>query len=284
VAQNAVRHGLAGQIDVVSWEDPAEYERLHTRMLAELAPAGVMEEMLAERVVSLTWRLRRAQYIQHEATEAIAAKPAQPAKTGPVLADLIAVLRARQENKPLPVKLDPQIEEAHWIGTRMVADWATRQVLERMMMYERRIESSLYRTVNELQRLRLMRKLEADAEVGEGMFQTTARRRTTRNSEGAAGGRCPPCETAQAQVSRPKTEVEEDTRKAGETPATRAECAEQSQFAGSRHQAAGIREQGSRVERSCAEQSQFARSRQDGEGVSQTFATPDSTEDMPARA
>jgi hypothetical protein len=232
-------------------------------------------------VVSLTWRLRRAQYIQHEATEAIAAKPAQPAKTGPVLADLIAVLRARQENKPLPVKLDPQIEEAHWIGTRMVADWATRQVLERMMMYERRIESSLYRTVNELQRLRLMRKLEADAEAGEGMFQATARARTTRNSEGADDGRCPPCETVQVQASSPKADVQENATSAGGTPATRTSCAEQRQSAGGvEHAYASV----SMAPAGCAEQSQFAGSEQDGEGVSQTFAVPDSTEDMPARA
>jgi hypothetical protein len=182
-------------------------------------------------------------------------------------------------------------------------------VLERMMMYERRIESSLYRTVNELQRLRLMRKLETDAEVGEGMFQTTARRRTTRNSEGADDGRCPPCETAQAQVSRPKTQVEEDARKTGGPPATRAECAEQSQSGqvsgeesqtwSESKQASGHPAADSTPDTSdsdvtpygvttnagnCAEQSQFARSRQDGEGTSQTFAVPDSMQDMPARA
>jgi hypothetical protein len=57
-----------------------------------------------------------------EGKAAVAQNAVRPAsaKTGPVLADLIAVLRARVENKPLPVKLDPQIEEAHWIGTRMV--------------------------------------------------------------------------------------------------------------------------------------------------------------------
>jgi hypothetical protein len=154
-------------------------------------------------------------------------------------------------------------------------------VLERMMMYERRIESSLYRTVNELQRLRLMRKLEAQAEVDGGMFQTTARRRTRSSSEGAAGGRCPPCETAQAQVSRPKTEVEEDARKAGETPATPTSCAEQSQSTGGvEHAYASV----SMAPAGCAEQSQFAGSEQDGEGVSQTFAGPDSTDAMPARA
>jgi len=38
-------------------------------------------------------------------------------------------------------------------------------VLERLLMYERRIEHSLYKTILELQRLLVMRKLDPECEM-----------------------------------------------------------------------------------------------------------------------
>ena len=63
VAQNAVRHGLLAQQAVIRGEDPGEFEFYRDQMLGELAPAGAMESMLAERIVGLAWRLRRAERI-----------------------------------------------------------------------------------------------------------------------------------------------------------------------------------------------------------------------------
>ncbi len=45
------------------------------------------------------------------------------------------------------------------LGRLAIKDFSNARVLERLLMYERRIEHSLYKTVLELQRLQLMRKL-----------------------------------------------------------------------------------------------------------------------------
>ena len=67
VAQNAIKHGLLARQNVILGEDPQEFD-LHRRgVLGELAPAGVMASILAERIVGLTWRLKRAERLANEA-------------------------------------------------------------------------------------------------------------------------------------------------------------------------------------------------------------------------
>ena len=82
-AQNAVRHGLLAKEVVVKGEDPGEFEFYRQQMLEELAPVGQMESMLAQRIVGLSWRLRRAERLQAAAFDkiedqhrAVAAAPA----------------------------------------------------------------------------------------------------------------------------------------------------------------------------------------------------------------
>ncbi|MCX5643408.1 MAG: transposase [Phycisphaerae bacterium] len=75
VAQNAVRHGLLAQEVVIKGEDPGEFELYRDQMLEELAPAGPMESMLAERIVGLAWRLRRAERLQAAALPVIVVNP-----------------------------------------------------------------------------------------------------------------------------------------------------------------------------------------------------------------
>ncbi len=76
VAQNAVRHGLLAEQAVIRGEDPGEFEFYRDQMLDELAPAGAVESILAERAVGLAWRLRRAERIQAEVFDAMLAKDA----------------------------------------------------------------------------------------------------------------------------------------------------------------------------------------------------------------
>jgi len=59
ISQNAVKHGLLARQAVISSENQDEFDLYRNWMLAELAPAGPMESMLAERIVSLSWRLKR---------------------------------------------------------------------------------------------------------------------------------------------------------------------------------------------------------------------------------
>jgi len=151
VAQNAVKHGLLAQKAVIVGEDLGEFGYYRGEMLGELAPAGAMESMLAERVVSLSWRLRRAERVQNEAFDALLAKDsASP------LARLTQSLRPRSDFGTG--------EGDSALGRVVVSDFGNGRVLDRLLMYERRIEHSLYRTMTELQRLRLLRELEPPTE------------------------------------------------------------------------------------------------------------------------
>jgi len=61
---NALKHGLTSVTWVLPTEDREQYERLRERMLADLNPVGTLEEELADEVVNLTWRLRRAESLE----------------------------------------------------------------------------------------------------------------------------------------------------------------------------------------------------------------------------
>jgi hypothetical protein len=152
VAQNAVRHGLLAQQAVIGGEDLGEFEFYRDQMLGELSPAGAMEAMLAERVVGLAWRLRRAERVQAEVFDALLDEDA----TSPVR-KLLQSMRAKGADGPG--------DGASALGRVVVRDFGGARVLDRLGLYERRIEHSLYRTMTELQRLRLLRELDPPLEA-----------------------------------------------------------------------------------------------------------------------
>jgi len=56
---NAVTHGLTAQASVLPGEDPGELQDMARSLMRQLRPRGVVQRMMAERVVSLAWKLRR---------------------------------------------------------------------------------------------------------------------------------------------------------------------------------------------------------------------------------
>ncbi len=160
VSQNAVTHGLLAQADVIRGEDREEFELYREELFWELEPVGTMESRLAERIVSLAWRLRRAERLQNEAFDALLAK-----ETSSPLARLTQSLRSKGADQPQDDSDGGDSDLA--LGRTVVRDFANSRVLDRLLMYERRIESSLYRTMAELQKLRRAEKSQAhDAGTG----------------------------------------------------------------------------------------------------------------------
>ena len=155
VAQNAVKHGLSGRLDVVKGEDQAEFDLHREAMLGELAPAGPVESMLAERVVGLSWRLKRVERTQNEVFDALLADRSSP------LAKLVQSLSPKGAGR---AEGGPDGEGDLDLGRVVIKDFSNSRVLDRLLMYERRIEHSLYKTMAELQRLRLLRELDSPAE------------------------------------------------------------------------------------------------------------------------
>jgi hypothetical protein len=152
VSQNAVKHGLFAE-SVVTGETEAEYEAFHGELLAELAPRGVVELLLAERVVSLWWRLIRAERMQNQVIE-------------DMMGRIIASDDARYKRECYYVRQgiypgDPRmVLDDLPLGRIAINDWSNRKVLDRMLMYERRIESSLNRAMKELKRFQTIRRIE----------------------------------------------------------------------------------------------------------------------------
>jgi hypothetical protein len=64
-ALNAYRHGLTGQIHIVSPEEHAAYQNHCQGILASLAPSGAMETDLAQSIADGRWQLKRAVAIEN---------------------------------------------------------------------------------------------------------------------------------------------------------------------------------------------------------------------------
>ncbi len=155
VSQNAVRHGLLTRQDVISSESQADFDLYRRQLLAELDPVSPMESMLAERIVSLSWRLKRVCRIQNQTIDALNA----PKTTSPL---------SKLTQSLLPKGLQPDPSESApelALGRLAIEDFSDARVLDRLLMYERRIEHSLYKTLLELQRLNLIKKLNTGSEM-----------------------------------------------------------------------------------------------------------------------
>jgi hypothetical protein len=69
-AQNALKHGLcAEEFVVLHDEDEQAFAALEAALLDELAPQGVLQRLLAGRIVRAAWRLERAERIETEMFE-----------------------------------------------------------------------------------------------------------------------------------------------------------------------------------------------------------------------
>jgi hypothetical protein len=150
VSHNAVKHGLLARQAVVRGEDPEEFEAYRQAMLAEMVPAGAIEAMLAERIVGLSWRLRRAERLQNEAFDLLYLKEATDSYSDAV--------KLRKETGPdgYYAALGP-VEQDLVAGQVIVRDFGSGRAFERLLMYERRIEQSLYRAMAELDKLQKAR-------------------------------------------------------------------------------------------------------------------------------
>jgi hypothetical protein len=64
-ARNALKHGMrAQQCIVLPGERASAFEAFEAALLAELAPEGALQAVLAQRVVAASWRLARAERIE----------------------------------------------------------------------------------------------------------------------------------------------------------------------------------------------------------------------------
>ena len=153
VSKNAIKHGLFAAEAVITGEDPAVYEAYHDQFLAEWKPVGMVESMLAERIVSLSWRLQRAERMQNQVMDDMIGRevtnnPARRHRGYYYIKKGIRLDDPRVDLDDLP------------LGRIATSDWSNCRVLDRMFMYERRIESSVIKMMKELKRFQVLRRVE----------------------------------------------------------------------------------------------------------------------------
>ncbi len=177
-SQNALKHGLFARETVIRGEDEDEFEMFRLQLLQQLTPDSPLEEVLGERVVDLSWRLKRAAKDQSEAFAALYEKyvtehpePQAPSGSGtsPGVAGASArgaegvppsnrgpeALAPRGQACPEPCERDARDTDTAaappgMIGRMILEDFSHNGVLERLLRYERRIENSLLRTLKEM--------------------------------------------------------------------------------------------------------------------------------------
>ncbi len=197
VSQNAVKHGLLARQEVISSEDYGEFERLRDEILAEFQPVGAIETLLAKRYASLFWRVQRAQRMQNEAVDYLTGSY-QPSP-------YIEMLRTMLPKGAYMSQDDPDLR----LGKEAVKDLANERVLERLSLYERRLENSLHRTMTEFYRWRLMRQTEAIEEpTAKAGPQEAEETKPNAGSRPEAGDRRPEEPGGSACETKPNPEVQ----------------------------------------------------------------------------
>jgi hypothetical protein len=153
VAWNALKHGLRARRDVILGEEQEEFDLHRKQFLEELAPVGKLETAMAGRIVSLTWRLQRAERLQNEVFDALVAIELAESMSqfeDELSADEVQALMS-----------DPSADPRLAIGRMVAKDFSGERALERLLAYELRIEGSLRRALADLGYLRLAGKAAA---------------------------------------------------------------------------------------------------------------------------
>ncbi len=106
--------------------------------------------MLAERIVSLGWRLKRVVRIQDQVFDVMIERD----EPSPMQKQINSM-------KPKEMRDDRRGAGPDLVlGRAAIKDMSNSRVLERLLMYERRIENSLHKTMDELHKRKLVRELE----------------------------------------------------------------------------------------------------------------------------
>jgi len=152
-AQNALKHGLFGREKTIHGESNEEYDRHREAFLDELKPATMAESVLAERIVTLSWRLKRAERMENQVTDVLIIR------CGGEWPDMDMVLA-------IPHEVRREMVDATTLGRDMclgqaaVRDFSYFRVIEKVTLYARRMENNLIKTMKELKRLQLERQAE----------------------------------------------------------------------------------------------------------------------------
>jgi hypothetical protein len=132
-SRNAIKHGLFAEM-LLSGEGAEVFEAFTELMLRRLNPRDILEMQVAERIISVAWRLKRTATAENLLYRARETK-----------------LRLEQVERE-SAEIERELPAAA-VMVRMIQEDHD-PALERMHRYERRLESTLHRCLRQLRQLR----------------------------------------------------------------------------------------------------------------------------------
>src|SRR5687768_13022614 len=159
---NAVVHGLTAQASVLPGEDQNELEALGRSVMWQLKPRGIVQRMMAERVISLTWKLRRVARAEEEiAWEADCNRDVEWHR-GLGFAEAHPIFKPLVGPRPRPRDAGALLADSMWErGEKSGSD----PRMQRISQYELKLDGALRAAMREL--LKLQKEAAAFEEVEE---------------------------------------------------------------------------------------------------------------------
>jgi hypothetical protein len=170
VRHNALRHGLLARDVVLPDEDFDAFEDLRNRVRADLSPVGPIEELLADRVVSIMWRLGRSERAETalfdwriwELKVSQLADKVRSHKSSVIdvsfLTHIADETAHTEATEALARAKDERDRDEVLLGRAVDADAKESDALGKLARYEARLERSLFRTLDELRQLQDRRR------------------------------------------------------------------------------------------------------------------------------
>ena len=161
---NALSHGLtAASTVVLPEEDTDAFERLRQGVIADLDPAGVLQEALAQRIAVLLWRLDRAARLEaelfvHGQLAMLRSRADQALDPGARLRRLAELpgesTEAREKLKQFRDQIDVDMCAQAPFAQILVERPESARTYDQLARHEATLQRSLNRTLDEFRRLR----------------------------------------------------------------------------------------------------------------------------------
>jgi hypothetical protein len=168
VRLNAFRHGLLTRDVVLPGEDADAFGDFLNHVRAELSPVGPIEELLVDRAVNIMWRLRRLAGAETalfdwrvrvlkvgQLTEQVRSYQVAFPVFPPDITDKAAHTKAMEALARAKHERD---QDKLLLGRALDADAKEGDTLGKLGRYERSLERSLFRTLDELRQLQDRRR------------------------------------------------------------------------------------------------------------------------------
>ena len=163
VSRNSVKHGLLSKDIVIKNESESEFVRFRQSLYLELAPAGELEQLLADRIIASFWRLKRVGKIEVELLNNLSSFQIIGPAQSPV--PVMKLTKTYEDGSTeivtsgASVKADSEDDspDEMSLGQAVHADFSGTNTLGKFRRYEAHIDRTLYKALHELQRLQAVR-------------------------------------------------------------------------------------------------------------------------------